>query len=605
MKDWRGVMRKVFKWALSCTLALAMTVSGIVIADKESADVNAAVGEWKLVWSDEFNGTSLDTNTWSYEIGNGNWGWGNGEVEYYTNRTDNVKVSDGYLQIIAKKENYGGQKFTSGRIISRGKKSFKYGKMEARIRVENGNQSGVWPAFWMMGEKGGWPDCGELDIMEHANNRSNVGGCIHWNPNGFGGAYDHSYKGGDYYFTDNVNNGITAWHTYGVIWDEKHIEWTVDGKTFHTQRFNEENNYCFQQYQYFLLNLAIGGTQTPYTGGQTAPDDYKTAVMYVDWVRVSQKEEAPTTEYDGPYVTVTEDAVASYDGQWGSFFGNGWTGASGTLTRNGSTTDGFTINATSVGNRGDKDSIWGIQGQLLNLKYYAGNTYKYQCTITSDKDKKIFVKVADDAEEAIAGGYVYLKAGEPYHYETDVEIPKDFDGMISLKFGMGIDNNGDDPVSNGEAVNIKVQNVSFVTTATIPDPDYIKNQQTTEAPTETSTKSDETTVLPTDRPTKSKKVSVPKVKVKSASKKKAGKKVKISLKKVKGAKKYRIQISTSKKFKKVLVKKTFKKAKFTVKSKRLRNKKKLYVRAKAVKIVGGKSYIGKKWSRAKKVKIKK
>ncbi|RGY82433.1 glycoside hydrolase family 16 protein [Parabacteroides distasonis] len=113
-------------------------------------------------------------------MGNGNWGWGNGEIEYYTNRTDNVRVAGGSLQIIAKKENYGGQKYTSGRIISKGKKYFKYGKMEARIKVENGNQDGVWPAYWMMGEnmgkmdegvRVGWPYCGEIDIMEHANSK--------------------------------------------------------------------------------------------------------------------------------------------------------------------------------------------------------------------------------------------------------------------------------------------------------------------------------------------------------------------------------------------------------------------------------------------------
>ena len=369
---------RITKKITAYILATSLLLSGITFYNNDQSEVKAAVGDWKEVWSDEFNGTSLDTNTWTYEIGNGNWGWGNGEAEYYTDRPENISVSDGYLKITAKKENYKNFKYTSGRIISRGKKNFKYGKMEARIKVENGNQSGVWPAFWMMGEKGKWPDNGELDIMEHANDRNYVGGCIHWNPNGFGGNYDHRYQGGDYYFSDNVNNGITNWHTYGIIWDEKHIEWTVDGVSYHTEKFNSSNSYCFQQYQYFLLNLAIGGTGTLYTGKQTPPEDYKTAVMYVDWVKVWQKEEAPITEYDGPYVTVTEDSVAKYTGSWSDFFGSGWTGASGTLTSNGTIADGFTINATSVGRTGDKDSIWGIQGKLMNLKYYPGNTYKYK-----------------------------------------------------------------------------------------------------------------------------------------------------------------------------------------------------------------------------------
>lgn len=95
-------------------MSLAVAVSGITIGETKTKSVKAA-NNWNLVWSDEFNGTSLDTSVWSYEIGNGNWGWGNGEIEYYTNRTDNVRVAGGSLQIIAKKENYGGQKYTSGR----------------------------------------------------------------------------------------------------------------------------------------------------------------------------------------------------------------------------------------------------------------------------------------------------------------------------------------------------------------------------------------------------------------------------------------------------------------------------------------------------------
>ena len=114
----------------------------------------------------------------------------------------------------------------------------------------------------------------------------------------------------------------------------------------------------------------------------------------------------------------------------------------------------------------------------MNLKYYPGNTYKYKCTITSDKDKRIFVKVADDAEDALAGGYITLKANEPYYYETDVKIPKDFDGTVSLKFGMGIANDGD-VIDAGSPLKVKVENVSFITTATIPDPDYVNSQTTT------------------------------------------------------------------------------------------------------------------------------
>ena len=129
---------RITKKITAYILATSLLLSGITFYNNDQSEVKAAVGDWKEVWSDEFNGTSLDTNTWTYEIGNGNWGWGNGEAEYYTDRPENISVSDGYLKITAKKENYKNFKYTSGRIISRGKKNFKYGKMEARIKVENG-----------------------------------------------------------------------------------------------------------------------------------------------------------------------------------------------------------------------------------------------------------------------------------------------------------------------------------------------------------------------------------------------------------------------------------------------------------------------------------
>ena len=118
-----------------------------------------AESSWKLVWSDEFDGDSLNTNVWTRETGGSDGGgWGNNELQYYTDRTENSYVSDGTLKIVAKRENYSNCRFTSARLKTAGKKSFKYGRMEARIKVNGGNQDGVWPAFWMMGDDGtSWP----------------------------------------------------------------------------------------------------------------------------------------------------------------------------------------------------------------------------------------------------------------------------------------------------------------------------------------------------------------------------------------------------------------------------------------------------------------
>ena len=233
----------MLKRILSLAVAVILTVTGIHITPSNSLKVDAAETGWTLVWSDEFNGTSLDRSVWNYDIGTGDWGWGNGEIQYYTDKADNVSVSDGSLKITAKRENYNGSAYTSGRINTLGKKAFKYGKMEARIKEAGGNQNGVWPAFWMMGNNmasgTNWPYCGELDIMEHANNRNYVEGTLHWNAGGIGAGYNHvfwgSYSGGQYYyFPDNVNNGINGWHTYGVIWDEQKIQWYVDDNIYLT-----------------------------------------------------------------------------------------------------------------------------------------------------------------------------------------------------------------------------------------------------------------------------------------------------------------------------------------------------------------------------------
>ena len=249
-----------------------------------------AESSWKLVWSDEFDGDSLNTNVWTRETGGS--GWGNNELQYYTDRTDNSYVSDGTLKIVAKRENYSNCRFTSARLKTAGKKSFKYGKMEARIKVNGGNQDGVWPAFWMMGDDGtAWPWCGELDIMEHANSRNYVEGTIHWNAGGssYNTPYNHIFWGSYsvpayYYYSDN-NNGINGWHTYGVIWDENTIKWYVDNNIYLTAYLNDDNAYAFRKNHYFLLNLALGSNATGYTGNIAPNDSFKSATMEVDYVR--------------------------------------------------------------------------------------------------------------------------------------------------------------------------------------------------------------------------------------------------------------------------------------------------------------------------------
>lgn len=329
----------MYKKLLAYAVAIALAVTGITFvpsAKKAQAAADPTDGKWQLQWSDEFDGNSLNTNTWTYEQGAG--GWGNGEVQYYTNRTQNVFVQDGLLNIRAQRENYNGSQFTSGRIITKNKKTFKYGKMEAKLRVNGGNQDGVWPAFWMMGndiDRVGWPACGELDIMEHANNNAFIGGTLHfgpsWDQHGMWGSGD---TGQNKYFSDNTNNGINGWHTYGVTWDQNLIKWYMDNEVYFSADISEGTpaGGYFTKDAFFLLNLALGGTGTGYTNYMTPNANFQSATMQVDYVRAYQYNssaptqaptQAPTTKASTQAPTQAPSGLVAITdvplGSWGNF----------------------------------------------------------------------------------------------------------------------------------------------------------------------------------------------------------------------------------------------------------------------------------------------
>src|SRR2546421_709064 len=153
-----------------------------------AASVGRCQAAWQLVWSDEFaqaDGTSPDSTKWGFDIGNGSGGWGNAELEYYTSRTNNARIVGGQLVIEAKQESFGGKNYTSARMLTKGKWSWAYGRMEARIKIPRGQ--GIWPAFWMLGtniDSVNWPSCGEIDIMENIgktnnNEQGKIYGTIH------------------------------------------------------------------------------------------------------------------------------------------------------------------------------------------------------------------------------------------------------------------------------------------------------------------------------------------------------------------------------------------------------------------------------------------
>ena len=149
-------MRKWFRKCMASLCTVTIAFSGMYIVGNESTKTVKADGEYQLVWSDEFDGTELNRNNWNVEV-NGNGG-GNNELQYYVDNTKNLEVSNGTLKIHALRENYGNKSYTSGRINSKGKQEFKYGKIEARMKLPR--FSGIWPAFWTLGanyDTVGWP----------------------------------------------------------------------------------------------------------------------------------------------------------------------------------------------------------------------------------------------------------------------------------------------------------------------------------------------------------------------------------------------------------------------------------------------------------------
>ncbi len=266
----------------NATITLATNVGSVTAI----VAVEHTWGAYHLVWSDEFDGSALDESNWTPQIG-GN-GWGNQEAQYYTNRPENLRVEDGCLVIEARKEQYEANEYTSARIYSKGKREFTYGKLEARISLPSGG--GLWPAFWTLGNRGGWPNCGEIDIMEYVGNVPNrILGTLHTIKDKSGSRSSRAYTG-----LTNIENNF---HVYGVEWtcEEKNgkdvIRFYVDDVVYSEQVeevIDDDEYWPFNRPNYFIINMAVGGT----LGGRIDDGIWASPrLMKVDWVRVYQREE--------------------------------------------------------------------------------------------------------------------------------------------------------------------------------------------------------------------------------------------------------------------------------------------------------------------------
>ena len=260
-------------------------------------------GNMNIVWSDEFNASTINNSLWTYDIGNS--GWGNSELEYYTSRTNNAYTSGGYLHIAAKKENYGGAGYTSARMKSQGLFSFKYGRLEWRAQLPQG--VGFWPALWLLGTNIAtinWPGCGEIDVVE------NNGG----NPFVEQGSL-HSGSDETAYYTFIDGSSVTSFHTYTLDWTTNAFLYYVDGHLYQTQTGWSSSvgsyPFPFNQPFFLIMNLAVGGSYlgNPSTStinaGTTFPGE-----MVVDYVRLY----VPT---DPLQITLKKNG-ANYQLQWPS-----------------------------------------------------------------------------------------------------------------------------------------------------------------------------------------------------------------------------------------------------------------------------------------------
>jgi len=258
-----------------------------ILAEKWLSAVPRYPG-YQLVWSDEFDGPGLNLQNWTYEIGTGSNGWGNGEWQYYTSRPENCRIENGCLVIEARKENYAGRHFTSSRIKTQGKKSFQYGRIEARIRTPLGGE-GIWPAFWMLGENIttiGWPACGELDIMEIMSDPARALGTLHY---GSSDPYIHESNGGSNASAGNLSQDF---HLYAVEWDPRQIRWYRDDVNFYSTStwWTNTGPYPapFNQPFFIVLNFAVGSSwwdETVTNSTVAFPQR-----LTVDYVRVYEKQ---------------------------------------------------------------------------------------------------------------------------------------------------------------------------------------------------------------------------------------------------------------------------------------------------------------------------
>tara|TARA_B100000809_G_scaffold77865_2_gene75727 strand:+ start:26043 stop:26882 length:840 start_codon:yes stop_codon:yes gene_type:complete len=265
------------KYSISIGLLFAMTM--FVVSSCNNSETQTVANFTEISMQDEFDTNGAPDGTlWNYNIGTGDNGWGNNELQYYTDRSENITVQSGMLLITAEKEDYEGSVYTSARILTKGKFKQQYGRFEARIKLPYGK--GMWPAFWLLGsniDTVPWPGCGEIDIMEYKGQEpTTLHGSIH------GPGYSGATPVTKTYMLEN-DRFDTGFHVFGIEWTPDYINYYVDDVLYNQiTPADADGQWVFDQPFYILINLAVGGS----FAGAPNEETVFPQTMLVDYIRV-------------------------------------------------------------------------------------------------------------------------------------------------------------------------------------------------------------------------------------------------------------------------------------------------------------------------------
>lgn len=276
----------------ACIYSALLVTAIVTFYSCENDDTQTVARSTNLVLSEEFDTDGApNPSVWDYEVGRGpnGDGWGNQELQYYTDRSDNATIQNGVLLITAREESFEGAQYTSARLLTKDLFEQQYGRFEARIRLPFGQ--GIWPAFWMLGadiDENPWPGAGEIDIMEYRGQEPTIL---------IGSVHGPGYNGGNAIskeYTLENDRFDTGFHVFGIEWGPDFINYYVDDVLYNQitpedidEETNGEGTWVFNKPFYILMNVAVGGT---FVGSPNAETQFP-QTMLVDYVRVYELDE--------------------------------------------------------------------------------------------------------------------------------------------------------------------------------------------------------------------------------------------------------------------------------------------------------------------------